>query len=213
MSERVRVAQVGVGGGDRATPSNWGDYDNDGRIDLYVSSYVDKPVNERDYLYHNHGDRFIDVLPELALKHGATHGVQWVDFDRDGDLDLSLANNNPNGGHPLYRNLLSPERARRSLQVMVVDERGRATRAGSEVRVYAAGTRKVLGTRIVETASGYCSQSVMPVHVGLPSDSQVDVEVTALTKAGRKVTRVAKVTPSKVPGRILVVKAEATGAK
>ena len=207
------AAQIGVGGGDRATPSNWGDFDNDGRVDLYVSSYVEKPVNERDYLYHNDGSRFTAAMPELVLKHGATHGVQWVDFDRDGDLDLALANNNPTGGHPLYRNLLPPERARRSVQVMVVDERGRATKAGAEVRVYAAGTRKVLGTRIVETASGYCSQSVMPVHVGLPSDGQVDVEVTALTKAGRKVTRVANVAPDKVPGRILVVKVAAGGAK
>jgi hypothetical protein len=65
----------------------------------------------------------------------------------------------------------------------------------------------------VETASGYCSQSVMPVHVGLPSDGRVDVEVTALTKAGRHVTRVANVTPDKVPGRILVVKLASGGAK
>jgi VCBS repeat protein len=181
--------QMGVAGGDKATPSRWGDFDNDGRPDLYVSSYVDTALNEHDFLYHHDGSRLTEVLAALKLPHGATHGVQWADFDGDGDLDLALANNNPSGAHPLYRNLLPPDRAKRSVEVMVLDARGRATRAGSEVRVYAAGTRKLLGAGLVDTGSGYCSQNVMPVHVGLPSMTRVDVEVTTLTKSGRAVTR------------------------
>jgi hypothetical protein len=196
----------GVAGGEEATPSNWGDYDNDGRVDLYVSSYIEKPVNEKDYLFHNDGDRFTNALPPEFVKHGATHGIQWVDFDGDGALDLAIANNNPGGTHYLYKNMLPPERARRSLQVMVVDHEGHATRAGSEVRIYAPGTRTVWGGRLVDSGSGYCSQNVMPVHFGLPKDSRVDVEVTALTKAGRKITRVANVDPNKLPRRVLVVK-------
>jgi ASPIC and UnbV len=136
--------------------------------------------------------------------------VQWVDFDGNGALDLALANNNPNGGHYLFRNTMPSDRARRSIQVMVLDERGRYTHAGSEVRVYAAGTRKVLGGRIVDTGGGYCSQSVMPVHVGLPSEGKVDVEVTAMTKSGRRITRVANVDPNKLPKRVLTVKVGAT---
>ena len=42
--------------------------------------------------------------------HDASHGVQWVDFDGDGALDLALANNDANGGHYLFRNLLPPSR-------------------------------------------------------------------------------------------------------
>jgi penicillin G amidase len=197
---------MGVAGGERATPSSWGDYDNDGRPDLYVSSYVDRPVNEHDFLYHNDGAQFANAMMEIIARHGATHGVQWVDFDGDGALDLALANNNPTGGHYLFRNTLAADRARRSIQVQVVDARGRHTRAGSEVRVYAPGTRKVLGGRLVDTGSGYCSQSVAPVHIGLPSDGKVDVEVTAMTKGGRKVTRVAGVDPNKLPKRVLLVK-------
>ena len=86
-------------------------------------------------------------------------------------------------------------RAKRSIQITVVDARGRATRAGSEVRVYAAGTRTLLGMGIVDTGSGYCSQNVMPVHVGLPAAGKVDVEVTAMTKAGRAITRARALTP------------------
>jgi hypothetical protein len=197
---------LGVAGGEEATPSNWGDYDNDGRVDLYVSSYIVKPVNENDYLYHNDGDRFTNALPPEFVKHGATHGIQWVDFDGDGALDLAITNNNPGGTHYLYRNMLPPERARRSIQVMVLDHQGHATRAGSEVRIYAPGTRTVLGGRIVDSGSGYCAQSVAPVHFGLPKDGRVDVEITAMTKVGRKVTRVANVDPNKLPRRVLVVK-------
>ena len=46
----------------------------------------------------------------------------------------------------------------------------------------------------------------MPVHLGLPNEGKVDVEVTAMTKGGRKVTRVANVDPNKLPRRVLVVK-------
>ena len=201
---------MGLAGGDKATPSGWGDYDNDGKPDLYVSSYVDRAVNEHDFLYHNDGSRFSNVMPEIVAKHGATHGVQWVDFDGDGALDLTLANNNPNGGHYLFRNALPADRARRSIQVAVVDGHGRRTRAGSEVRVYAAGTRNVLGARLVDTGSGYCSQSVIPVHLGLPAADKVDVEVTTMTKAGRKTTRVAGLDPNKLPKRVLTVRVEAS---
>jgi hypothetical protein len=200
------AAQMGVAGGALATPSRWGDFDNDGRIDVYVSSYIDKPINEHDFLFHNEGGRFTDVLPENIAKRGATHGIQWVDFDKDGDLDFSLANNNPNGTHSLYRNMLPPERARQSIQVLVQDARGRATKAGSEVRVYAAGTRKLIGTGIVDTGGGYASQNVIPVHIGLGTDAPVDIEVTTMGKGGRKVTKVSKVSPDKVPARVLVVK-------
>lgn len=204
------AAAIGLAGGDKATPSRWGDFDNDGRVDLYVSSYIEKPVNEHDFLYHNDGDHFTNVLPENVAKHGATHGVAWIDYDADGDLDLALANNNPAGGHPLYRNLLPAAQAGRSIQVLPVDANARYTQAGAEVRVYAPGKRRLLGGGIVDTGGGYCSQSMLPVHVGLGTEGRVDVEVTWLTPTGRKTTRVANVTPGKLPKRVLVVKSEGT---
>jgi penicillin G amidase len=198
--------QMGVAGGDRATPSSWADYDNDGRPDLYVSSYIDKPVNEKDFLFHNEGTRFVDATPEVFRKHGATHMVEWADYDKDGAIDLALANNNPEGHNAVYRNVLPPAQAARALEVLVLDSKGHATRAGAEVRLYVAGTRKVVGSRIVSTGSGYTSQCQTPVHFGLGDVKKVDVEVTGFAPAGRKITRVANVVPSKLAARLLVVK-------
>jgi hypothetical protein len=189
------AAQVGVAGGALATPSRWGDVDNDGWIDLYVSSYIDKPVNERDFLFRNNRGRLEDILPTLKLPHGATHGIQWVDFDNDGDLDFSLANNNPQGTHALYRNLLPADDTAQSVLVQVLDQNRRATRPGAEVRVFAAGTRQVLGMGIVDSGGGYCSQNVMPVHVGLGAAERIDIEVTTIAGGQRQITRRAGIEP------------------
>ena len=100
---------------------------------------------------------------------------------------------------------MAPEMARRSLQVLVLDNNGHYTRAGSEVRIYKPGTRQVWGGRIVDSGSGYCSQNAMPVHFGLPKAGRVDVEVTTFASDGRKITRVANVDAAKLARRTLVV--------
>jgi hypothetical protein len=45
----------------------------------------------------------------------------------------------------------------------------------------------------------------MPVHVGLGSDGQVDIEVTTMSRSGRVVTRVERVAAATGPGRVVVV--------
>src|SRR6266404_2614118 len=61
-----------------------GDYDNDGRPDLYVSNYG---VSR---LYHNNGDgTFTDVAPKLGVaRKGWSTGASFGDYDGDGRLDL-----------------------------------------------------------------------------------------------------------------------------
>jgi hypothetical protein len=181
------------------------DFDNDGWLDLYVNGTVTGGVAYPDYLLRNTGEAFEEITPANVRALAASHGAQWADFDGDGDVDLALAGSAADATHPLLRNLLPPEDARRSLQVVVLDARGRWTRAGAEVRVYAAGTRRLLGTRAMDTGSGYDSQSLQPVHFGLPSLSAVDVEVTVATGRARRTGRVTAVDPSAWSGRVLVL--------
>ena len=113
--------------------------------------------------------------------------------------------------HYLLINSQADERARRSLQVLVLDADGHYTRAGAEVRLFDAASGALLGTNIVDTGSGYNSQNAMPVHFGLASDGLVDVEVTTLTRQGRVQARLSGVDPGSYAGRWLVVKVDENG--
>ncbi len=145
------------------------DIDHDGRLDLYVNGTVTGGTSHRDYLFRGGRAGFEDVTPANLLALHADHGVQWADADGDGDLDLALTGSRPDGMHLLLINRLVAPAASRSIFVRVLDGAGRATRAGAEVRVFAAGTRRLLGTGLVDTGSGYNAQNDLPVHIGLPT--------------------------------------------
>jgi len=187
--------------------SAWGDLDNDGLPDLYVANFIAGQPLYRDALLMNRGaGGFADALPDVILTHDATHGVQFVDFDGDGRLDLSLTNNDPDGGgHPLFRNT-APTRGR-GFFVTVADERGRQVFAGSEVRVLQPRTRQLLAAAIVDAGSGYCSQNAMPVHLGVPDTwkGRVDVELTTIGAGRRRVTTIKGVDPAAYARRPLAI--------
>ena len=184
----------------------WGDVQHDGRPDLYTVGYINGQPGTADYLYVNLGDRFANRLPDNIARNDTDHGVQWADFDRDGDLDLALAANDPAGSHYLYRNDLPVPVAGRSIQVLVLDLQGHYTRAGSEVRVFRAGTTELLGLRLVDTGSGYNAQNAKPVHIGLATMGKVDVLVTTMSAAGRQTTRFDGIDPRTLEGRPFTAK-------
>jgi len=88
-----------------------------------------------------------------------------------------------------------------------LDANGHYTLAGSEVRLYNAASGALLGTRMLDTGSGYNSQNAMPVHFGLASEAPVDVEITTLTTNGRKPARLTNINPQDYAGRWLTVRA------
>ena len=67
----------------------WGDYDNDGDLDLFVTGYTGSSYFAR--IYRNDGsDRFTDSgITNIVA--GANGAVAWADFDNDGDQDLVFA--------------------------------------------------------------------------------------------------------------------------
>ncbi|MGB9072645.1 MAG: CRTAC1 family protein [Terriglobales bacterium] len=116
------TAKAGVANADRwGTSAAFGDYDNDGNLDLVVANYVDVDMNNlppfgvgpfcqyrgipvncgprglkgaRDRLYHNNGDgTFTDVTEKLHIDPDSYYGlgVLWLDYDKDGCLDLYVA--------------------------------------------------------------------------------------------------------------------------
>jgi len=80
VTEKAGVGFKGVG-----MAAAWADYDNDGFLDLVVTSY------DRIVLYHNNGDgTFTDATAKASLDkfRGFWTGVAWGDYDRDGNVDL-----------------------------------------------------------------------------------------------------------------------------
>lgn len=198
--------EMGVANEHHIVTGVWGDVQHDGRPDLYTVGYVNGKPGTPDYLYINEGDRFENRIPDNIAKDDTDHGVQWADFDQDGDLDLSLAANDPAGSHYLFRNDLPADISGRSIQVLVLDANGHYTRAGSEVRVYRAGTDELLGLRMVDTGSGYNAQNAKPVHIGLAAAGKIDVRVTVMTSNGGKTDMFSDVDWKALGGKPFVVR-------
>ncbi len=166
-----------------STTAAWGDADNDGQEDLFVAAFLGSVPEAPDHVFRNEGGAFVDATPDALIRKGASHGVRWADYDGDGDLDLALANNNAEGGHWLYRNELSAEQRSRSLQVWVRSGTGQGTVPGAEVHIRDASTGAHLGTRLVDTGGGYCSQGVAPVFFAFGPEV-VSVTVTVVVPNG-----------------------------
>jgi hypothetical protein len=84
------TAQAGVGHSGWGQGCCVGDYDNDGWDDLFVTYYG------KNVLYHNNGDgTFTDVSQKAGVAGKGTRwntGCAFVDYDRNGHLDLFVAN-------------------------------------------------------------------------------------------------------------------------
>lgn len=106
----------------------WGDYNDDGRPDLYVSN-----LGQPNRLYHNQGDgTFIDLAARLHVAEPLDSFACWFwDYDNDGRLDLWV---NPNHA---------------TLSEVVADQLGRPT-TGERIRLY----RNVGGTEGFRDVAG-----------------------------------------------------------
>jgi hypothetical protein len=86
----------------------WADFDNDGWADILVTNYRLDP----NFLWRNRGDgTFENVARTTGVEgqeqegaFGHSIGAEWADFDRDGDLDVFLANL----AHPRYIGFSDP---------------------------------------------------------------------------------------------------------
>jgi len=81
---------------------NWGDFNNDGYQDCYVSNYR---LCENFLWVNNHDSTFTNLAGQLGVAgdeangwYGHTIGSEWGDYDNDGDLDLFCGNL----AHPRY---------------------------------------------------------------------------------------------------------------
>jgi hypothetical protein len=84
--------------------AEWGDYDNDGLLDVFVTNITDDYMREGNFLWRNNGDgTFSDVARETGVyDSGWGWGAKLFDYDDDGWLDLYIVNGWVSAGPESY---------------------------------------------------------------------------------------------------------------
>ena len=155
-----------------ATSCSWGDYDNDGWLDLIVSNYATGGNNR---LYHNNGDgTFTRVLSgSVATDLGNSAAAIWGDYDRDGFLDLFISNGTAADGESsdfLYHN---NGNSNSWITIKCIGTRSNRSAIGTKVRTESViGGKTVKQLREINTGDGW-SQNPLEVHFGLGDATNV----------------------------------------
>lgn len=150
----------------------WGDYDNDGDLDIYVTN----GANEANKLYRNNGGGNFavayngDLISPLTDNGCYGRGGVWADYDRDGDLDLYLSNTYGSGCRSrLFRNEVGDNN--HWLQAKLVGTISNKNSIGARVRIVAGGKQQI---REISTVSGGWNQSPPIAAFGLGSTTVID---------------------------------------
>jgi tetratricopeptide (TPR) repeat protein len=150
----------------------WGDVDNDGFLDLYITCIYE---NMRSYLYHNKGDgTFEDITYLSGTRAFNGWGCAFSDYDNDGDLDLVVGSGS---GVRLFRNN-SP--TKHWLQIKVIGTKSNKSGIGARVEIVQNKQHQI---REIEGGKGTTSQHSLISHFGL-GDSSTPVQITVRFPSG-----------------------------
>jgi hypothetical protein len=149
----------------------WGDYDNDGFIDLFVTH-----GDDLNYLYRNNGDgSFTRILTgSLVNDVGHSVGCAWGDYDNDGFLDLFVAKGGTVGGpqnNGLYRNNGNKNNW---LKVKCVGTVSNRSAIGAKVRAKATIGGKTIWQLREISAGSAINPTPLEAHFGLGAATNVE---------------------------------------
>jgi enediyne biosynthesis protein E4 len=154
----------------------WGDFDNDGYLDLFVANYGDLNNNNAgtNFLYHNNGDgTFTRITTGSPVTDSSfSIGCSWVDYDNDGFLDLFVAQDLALGNY-LYHN---DGNSNAWLEVKLVGTVSNRSAIGAKVRVHATiGGKTFWQLREINTGSGWGNNNPLVAHFGLGDATNADI--------------------------------------
>jgi len=151
----------------------WGDYDNDGVIDLFVTTFGEASAN---FLYHNNGDgSFTRILAGSVVNDAANYSLScaWGDYDNDGFLDLfvTCGNDSVPARNLLYRN---NGNSNAWIKVKLVGTASNRSAIGAKVRVQATiRGRAMRQMREINSGDGF-SAGPLEAHFGLGDATNID---------------------------------------
>jgi hypothetical protein len=159
------------------TQATWGDYDNDGFLDLFVATDTGQPNPiHSNFLYHNNGDgTFTRIMSGSVVNEvGFSYGCAWGDYDNDGFLDLFVARGADVAAatNRLYRN---NGNSKGWIKLKLVGTVSNRVAIGAKVRIKAViHGQSVWQLREVNTGDGYCANQLDP-HFGLGDATNIDL--------------------------------------
>ncbi len=169
--------------------SAWGDYDNDGDLDLYVATGSGTP----NLLYTNDGSGSFTVEDQGAGLTDEYQDVVFVDYDADGDLDIALSRLDGDGRAVLLQNQTDNDQY---LKVRLVGGNGINSLAiGARIELYDQTGATLLGTREVGAARGFGGTEPLWAHFG-GVDPDTPYQIRVVWPGGQEQS--ASVTPSAV---------------
>src|SRR5439155_20474239 len=153
----------------------WGDYDNDGWLDLFVGNRDGTP-GQHSLLYHNNGDGTFTRITAgpIAELINTAGGCAWGDYDNDGFLDLfvSTLGNFPGESNALFHN---HGNSNHWLKVKCEGTTSNRSGIGAKVRVKATLNGKpVLQLREITSGDGIGSSALI-AHFGLGDAMNVEM--------------------------------------
>ncbi|WP_431125044.1 FG-GAP-like repeat-containing protein [Flagellimonas flava] len=86
--------------------ATFGDIDNDGDLDVFISNRDETTFEQHNYLYINENGVFIDITESagIVLDNELSFCASFFDYDNDGLQDIYVANDKINNINRLYRN-------------------------------------------------------------------------------------------------------------
>jgi len=162
------------------------DYDNDGRLDLFIANghvypEVENSAQKTAYkqinsLFHNDGKgKFVEVTKESGEGFATPYvgrGVAFADFDNDGYVDLVVGNN---GDPPLLLHN-GGGTVNHSVNFKLVGTKSNRDAMGARIRIRAGGISQM---REIYGGGSYLSQSDLRANFGLGASTKIDaVEIS-----------------------------------
>jgi hypothetical protein len=139
--------------------SNFGDFDNDGYLDMYLGTgEPDIATLVPNRMFRNlAGKRFVDITSSSGTGHlQKGHGVGCGDWDRDGDVDIAIEMGGAIPGDKYHNVLfLNPGQGNHYLNVKLVGSKSNRSAIGARIKLVTDGDEPVTVQRCVGSGSSF----------------------------------------------------------